>query len=250
MDPLIDTHIHLDAPELAGNGFSLVPPAVAHGIGAFVVPGVRVSGWQPLLQQIERQPHVYAAPGLHPVYTEQWSPEAEQQLIALSRQPRVVAIGEIGLDGVHGPPLEQQEQVLRAQLQIALGARLPVLLHARKATGRLLEILRELDVGHKVGGAWHGFSGSLQVAQELVRLGFKIGVGPILLRPSARKLPAAVTALPLSALLLETDLPDMAERPETLIAVAEKIAALRGCEVAQVAAATAESASRLFRLKD
>jgi TatD DNase family protein len=84
----------------------------------------------------------------------------------------------------------------------------------------------------------------------LVRLGFKIGVGPILLRPSARKLPAAVTALPLSALLLETDLPDMAERPETLIAVAEKIAALRGCEVAQVAAATAESASRLFRLKD
>jgi len=250
MDCLIDTHIHLDAAELAGEGFTLVPPAVARGIAAFVVPGVRVSGWQPLTQQLEQQPRVYAAPGLHPAYSDQWSPAAEQQLSSLSRQPRVVAIGEIGLDGAIGPPLEQQEQVLRAQLQIALRARLPVLLHARKATGRLLEILRELAIGQQVGGIWHGFSGSTQVAEELVELGFKIGVGPILLRPSARKLPQAVNALPLSALVLETDLPDMADRPEALIDVAEKIAELRGCAVAEVARVTSENADRLLRLKD
>ena len=250
MIPLIDTHIHLDAPELSGRGFDLVPPAVAQGIGRFVVPGVRASGWQPLLQQLERSPQVFAAPGLHPVYAEQWSAVAETQLIELSCLPQVVAIGEIGLDGAVGPALALQERVLRAQLQIALAAGLPVLLHARKATGRLLEILRELDIGKRIGGIWHGFSGSLQIAEELVQLGFKIGVGPIILRPSARKLPQAVIELPAEALVLETDLPDMAETPDLLIRVAEKVAELRGCELAEVARFTSENAAQLFEFQD
>ena len=246
MISLIDTHAHLDAPELAGAGFDLLKPAVAQGIGKFIVPGVRVNGWQPLLQRLEECSEVYAAPGLHPAYAEQWSAAARSQLAELAGHEKVIAIGEIGLDGVSGPSLDIQETVLREQLQIALETSLPVLLHGRKATGRLLAILSELQVGRQVGGIWHGFSGSLQVAEELVRLGFKIGVGPILLRKSARKLPQSVIALPAEALVLETDLPDMAEKPEALLAVAEKVAELRGSTLEEVAGFTSENVRSLF----
>ncbi len=246
MLPLIDSHIHLDASELLGAGADLLPQARQAGIGRFIVPGVRVTGWPGLLTQAAQQPDVFAAPGLHPAYAGQWTASAAQQLREICQQPKVVAIGEIGLDGVAGPPLEQQELVLRAQLQIALEAGLPVLLHGRKATGRLLEILRELQVGSRLGGVWHGYSGSLPVAQQLVALGFKLGVGPILLRASARKLPEVVVALPAEALILETDLPDMAATPAVLVAVAQKLAELRGWSLAETAQITSGNAKQLF----
>lgn len=250
MISLIDTHIHLDAPELNGQGLDFLPAAQKCGIDKFVVPGVRVSGWAGMLALAKNSENVYLAPGLHPAYADQWTPEAEYHLRELTAQPKVVAIGEIGLDGSVGPSLQQQEMVLRAQLQVALDAKLPVLLHARQATGQLLTILRELEIGKRVGGIWHGFSASLQVAQELIELGFKIGVGPILLRENARKLPEAVKLLPASVFVLETDLPDMAEKPEILLKVAEKVAALRGCSLEEIARTTTENGSQLFRFQD
>ncbi len=246
MISLIDTHIHLDAPELSGEGFKLLPAARQSGIQKFVIPGVRVAGWGAMVKYAENNSGVYLAPGLHPAYADQWNDVAASQLERLAREPKVVAIGEIGLDGVVDPSRGQQEIALRGQLQIALNAGLPVLLHAREATGALLTILRELKIGKRVGGIWHGFSASLPVAEELVLLGFKIGVGPILLRDGARKLPAAVKALPLSALVLETDLPDMTERPETLVEIAEKVAELREISLDEVARVTTENARQLF----
>jgi len=243
---LIDSHCHLDAPELNGTGAKLLSGGREKGIAAFVIPGVRSSGWTELMTLAEQETDVFAAPGLHPAYAEQWTEHAGQQLRQLTIHPKVVAIGEIGLDGVAGPGLDRQEEVLRAQLQVALEAGLPVLLHGRKATGRLLAVLRELQVGEKVGGIWHGFSGSLQVAEELLQLGLMIGVGPILLRQSARKLPEAVRQLPAEMLVLETDLPDMADRPETLVAVAAKVAELRGLTLEETARITTENAARLF----
>lgn len=248
MISLIDTHIHLDAPELYGQGLDLLPEAQQCGIDRFIVPGVRVSGWVGMLALAKNTENVYLAPGLHPVYADQWTPEAECHLRELTAQPKVVAVGEIGLDSTVEATLEQQEIVFRTQLQIALDAGLPVLLHTRKTTGRVIDILRELEIGKRVGGIWHGFSASLQVAEELVELGFKIGVGPILLRKNARKLPDAVKSLPFSALVLETDLPDMAENPGTLVRVAEKIAELRGILLDEVARTTTENAVSLFGL--
>jgi len=246
MISLIDTHIHLDAPELTGRGLDLLPAARQSRIDQFIVPGVRVSGWSGMSALAEKSENVYFAPGLHPAYAHQWSVAAANQLQELVRQPKVVAIGEIGLDKTVNLSLLQQEIVLREQLQTALTAGLPVLLHAREATGALLAILRELQIGEKVGGIWHGFSGSLQVAEELVALGFKIGVGPILLRENARKLPEAVKVLPASALVLETDFPDMTERPESLVEIAEKISELRGISLDEVARITTENARQLF----
>ncbi len=248
MIPLIDTHIHLDAPELHGAGRELLPGARQSGIERFIIPGVRVSGWEAMLGLAAQQPGVFAAPGLHPAYAEQWSSQAETQLRRLVADPKMVAIGEIGLDGVTGPSLDLQERVLRSQLQIALEAGLPVLLHGRKATGRLLEVLRELQIGQQIGGIWHGFSGSTQVAEELAALGFKIGVGPILLRPSARKLPRAVATLPAESLVLETDLPDMAGKPAALVAVAGRLAELRGLSLEEAARITTENACRVLHL--
>lgn len=248
MISLIDTHIHLDAPELSGQGLNLLPDARQGGIDKFIVPGVRVSGWMGMLALAEKAENVYFAPGLHPAYADQWDADTAAQLEQLIRESKVVAIGEIGLDRTVDPSLRQQEIALREQLQIALTAGLPVLLHAREATGALLTILRELQIGEKVGGVWHGFSESLPVAKELVALGFKIGVGSILLRENARKLPAAVVALPAAALVLETDFPDMAERPELLVEIAEKIADLRGISLEEVARMTTENARQLFSL--
>ena len=246
MISLIDTHIHLDAPELNGQGLDFLPEAQQYGINQFVVPGVRVSSWSGMLALAKESENVYLAPGLHPAYADQWNAAAASQLRELTQRLKVVAIGEIGLDGTVVIPLSQQKIVFRAQLEIALDTGLPVLLHVREATGVVLTILRELGIGQKIGGIWHGFSASLPVAQELVNSGFKIGVGPILLRENARKLPEAVKTLPLSALVLETDLPDMAETPETLVRVAEKIAELRGVSLDEVARVTTGNARQLF----
>ena len=248
MISLIDTHIHLDAPELTGQGLNLLSAAQQSGIDKFIVPGVRASGWAGMLALAEKTENVYFAPGLHPAYANQWSRTVAKQLQDLARQPKVVAIGEIGLDRTVDLSLTQQESALREQLQIALAAGLPVLLHARETTGALLAILRELQIGEKVGGIWHGFSGSLQVAEELVALGFNLGVGPILLRENARKLPEAVKVLPASALVLETDFPDMTERLETLVEIAEKIGELRGISFDEVARVTTENTCQLFKI--
>jgi len=250
MFSLTDTHIHLDAPELKGHGLDFLPEAQQRGINHFVVPGVRVSGWSGLLPLAKKNESVYLAPGLHPAYADQWNLLAEERLRKIAQQQKVVAVGEIGLDGTVGPSIQQQEVALRAQLQIALDTNLPVLLHTRQATGKLVKILRELEIGKRIGGIWHAFSASLSVAQELVDLGFKLGIGPILLRENARKLPHAVTALPSASFVLETDFPDMAEKPEVLLQVAEKIAELRGCTVEEVARITTDNAAQLFRFQD
>ena len=103
MFPLIDTHAHIDAPELTGRDTDLLTSAAQAGIERIIVPGVRVSGWQPLMHLVRQHAELSAAPGLHPAYADQWSDAAEAQLREFARQRKTVAIGEIGLDGVVGP---------------------------------------------------------------------------------------------------------------------------------------------------
>jgi TatD DNase family protein len=241
-----DTHIHLFAPEWQLPPQALHRQAQAGGVEQMLMPGVRASDWSQLLDLARQMVGVYLAPGLHPVYADQWTDDSQKQLVRLMSESKVVAVGEIGLDAVAGPDLDIQVNVFRTQLQIAIDAGLPVLLHSRKTTGRVVQILRELKVGQKVGGVWHGFSGSVQVAQELVDLGFKIGVGPILLRGSARKLPQVVCALNPESLVLETDAPDMIEGPLGLVDVAGKLAELKGWSLEQTAQVTSENANHLF----
>lgn len=245
-----DTHIHLFAPEWDDAPDVIYRRARSAGVAGFLMPGVRVAEWRTLLSLAWQLPGVYLAPGLHPAYADQWTPEAADLLRSLTDDAKVVAIGEIGLDAVVGPAWDIQEKAFRQQLAIAVEAGLPVLIHCRKATGRVIEILRELRIGKMVGGIWHGFSGSVQSAHGLVDLGFKIGVGSILLRETARKLPQAVLELPDAALVLETDAPDMIESPGGLIQVAERLAELKGWTLGQTARVAGRNAEDVLGVAD
>ena len=246
-----DTHIHLYDPDNEGMADACIAAADAAGIKCLIQPGVRVADWDAMLVLADCHPQVYAAPGLHPMYADQWNEGVAEHLRQLVRHPKVVAIGEIGLDAAVESSIKVQERVLRAQLQIALDAGVPVMLHCRHKNGMLLDILTELDIGRQIGGVWHGFSASLPFARQLVSQGFCVGVGPILLRDNVRKLPVTVTGLPDSALILETDLPDMADMPVDLLKVAQKVADLRGISLTQAAQLTTFNARRLFhKLQD
>lgn len=246
-----DTHIHLSGwVGAAGVDVCLAEAGVA-GIHSLIQPGVRIADWDEMLRLAERHPQVYLAPGLHPCHADEWDDEADQRLRILARHPKVVALGEIGLDSAAVSPIDVQEKVLRAQLRIALDAGLPVILHSRDKNGVLLNILRELDIGQRVGGVWHAFSAGLAFARQVVARGISLGVGPILLRNNVRKLPDAVAGLPAGALVLETDYPDMAADPVDLLKVAAKVALLRNISLEETAQITTDNARRLFpKLQD
>lgn len=246
-----DTHVHLTGCVGAEGVEACLAAASAAGITALIQPGVGLADWDRMRALAERHAQVYLAPGLHPCHADAWDDKAAQRLGELLTHPKVVAVGEIGLDAAVAPAIEVQKRVLRAQLQIALDAGLPVILHCRHKNGALFDILRELDIGQRVGGVWHGFSASLAFARQVVACGFALGVGPVLLRNNVRKLPDAVAALPASALVLETDYPDMTTDPAALRTVAAKVALLRDISLERAAQITTGNARRLFpKLQD
>jgi TatD DNase family protein len=241
-----DTHIHLDTPEAIDATADLLQQAQAAGIHRFVVPGVKPDNWETLLTLAQKNPAISIAPGLHPFFADHWSAATAQRLLKLTSRPEVVAIGEIGLDAIKGPGIEIQQQAFRAQLEIACAVHLPILLHSRKAVQLTLEMLDEFIDRGLVGGIWHGFSGSIQVAETLFERNLKIGVGTVLLSPSARRLPEVIRQLPLECFVLETDFPYRAEHPLALLEIAAKVAELKDISLAEVAAATLRTTTQLF----
>jgi TatD DNase family protein len=246
---LCDTHIHLLAPEWNASAAQRLSRLAQSGVGLLVQPGVRAADWEALIALAQEHPGVYAAPGLHPLCSADWSSELGVQLGRLCQLSEVVAIGEIGLDGMLEVSQQVQETAFRAQLKIAIEVGLPVLIHCRRQTAAVLKLLRQTEV-RRVGGIWHGFSGSLETAEQAIALGLLIGVGPVLLRDNARKLPATVKHLPAEVLVLETDAPDMAAAPGTLLKVAARLAELRGWSLEEAADITTANARRLLKLQD
>jgi TatD DNase family protein len=253
---LFDTHVHLDASPLAEDLVEEVRRARQAGIGNFIVPGVDWSGWRRNLGVVRSVAGAWAAPGLHPRAANEWCPECEQDLRRLLVEPQVIAIGEIGLDALLPFPSQaEQEQVFRAQLRLAIAADLPVLIHCRRATGRLLEILRE-EGAEQVGGIFHAYSGSVETALQGIRLGFAIGVGGTVTYPNARRLPAVVREVPAEWLVLETDAPDLAPHPHRgevnhpawLPLVARRVAEHRNWSLEETARITTENAKRILKI--
>lgn len=209
--PLYDAHCHLDFPVFDEDRDQVLQRARAVGVKHLVLPGVTAATWPRLLTLAASDPGLHPCLGLHPLFMNQHESAHLEQLADLLRtHPEVVAVGEIGID-FWTDELKQQErrqwQLLDAQLDLAVVFDLPVVLHVRKGMDLLIQRLR-----HKPplrGGLVHAFSGSLQQARQLVELGFRVGVGGALTYPRAQRLHQVVAALPLSALLLETDSPDM-----------------------------------------
>lgn len=249
---LIDTHIHLDA---LADAASAIDEARGCGVGAWVVPGVAPCHWPRLAAAVGTVPGAWAAPGIHPQAAAEWRPELAGALLKLAAAERTVAIGEVGLDGLAGPPRELQEAVFRQMIGIARESGRPLLLHARKATARLLALLRA-ERAAEVGGIAHAFSGSVETARQLIDLGFALGIGGVVTFPAAHRLGATVRQLPAEWLVLETDAPDLApvphrgaaNRPAWLALVAARVAQLRGWSAAETAQTTSSNARRILRL--
>ncbi|MTW21508.1 TatD family hydrolase [Allochromatium palmeri] len=255
---LIDTHCHIDVVEFDADRAAVLERARAAGVEALVVPAIDAAGWDGLLALCASAPsawpRLYPALGLHPVYLETHRETDLQRLEALVAEPPL-AIGEIGLDyHVAGLDPERQARLLDRQLSIARAAGLPVLLHVRKAHDAMLTLLRRQPVS--AGGIAHAFSGSLQQAHQYLDLGFKLGFGGMLTFERSRRLRRLASELPLDALVLETDAPDMTvashqgERnsPEYLPDVVLTLARLRDLEPSEVAERTRANARTVLGL--
>jgi len=210
----IDTHCHLDAAEFDADRPCVREHAREQGVACCIIPAVEVANFDSVRQLAHAHRDAYAL-GIHPLYTPHVSPtdlvQLEQALAEHQHDPRLVAVGEIGLDGFVpelNTPLafETQQQIYRAQLKLAQRHQLPVILHVRRSADALLKGLRDIPV---MGGIAHAFNGSLQQAHAFIDLGFKLGFGGALTFERALQLRRLAVALPLSAIVLETDAPDI-----------------------------------------
>ncbi len=256
---LIDSHCHLDFPELAEGLEQELDACADAGVNQIIIPGVTSADWQRVLDSTLFHHPVtrYAALGLHPCFLNHHSLKTDiERLESLLRtHSNIVAVGECGLDlFIENPQLEQQLQLFDAQLELAKQFELPVILHVRRSVDLVLKSLRRHQL--KAGGVAHAFSGSIQQAQEFAKLGFKIGIGGSITYERAQRLRKVVVEIPLTEILLETDAPDMPlngfqgepNRPSRVKLVAECLAQLRGISVEEVAEQTTANAKQLFGL--
>ena len=249
---LIDTHCHLDAVEFDEDRAAVAAAARAAGVARIVVPAVERANFGAVASVCREFTDCRAAYGIHPMYVLR---AREDDLVALEStlaRERPLAVGEIGLDRFQIPRDDAlQARYFEAQLRLARAADLPVLLHVRRAIDPVLARLRRIPVR---GGIAHAFNGSRQQAEEFIRLGFKLGFGGAMTYPRATRIRELAATLPLDAIVLETDAPDIAPAwlagtrnvPAALPRIASTLAELRGLPVDAVIAATGANAETIL----
>lgn len=244
----IDTHCHLDAAEFDADRDAVAARARAAGVEVMVVPSVACANFSAVRETCRRHAGCFPALGIHPLYVNDAVPGDLEVLRAEIAAQRPLAVGEIGLDFfVAEPDRDRQEYFFSEQLKIARDAGLPVLLHLRRAQDAVLKHLRRI---RPPGGIAHAFNGSRQQAEAFINLGFKLGFGGAMTWPRALNLRRLAATLPLEAIVLETDAPDMPPEfvgrgrnsPEALPRIAQCLAGLRGLPLAEIAAATRANA--------
>ena len=252
---LFDTHAHYDDEAFDADRDAVLTALPQRGVGLILNPGCDVESSRKAVAYAAAYPHVYAAVGIHPENCGGCTADDLAAIRALAQQPKVVAIGEIGLDYYwpENPPHDFQQQVLRAQLSLAQELDLPVIFHDRDAHGDSLSIVKAYPA---LRGVFHCYSGSVEMAEELLALGWYLGFdGPVTYK-NARKAVEVAAALPLDRIVLETDCPYMSPEPfrgkrndpSRLCRMAEKLAQLRGLSVEQIENITTENGKRLYRI--
>ncbi|WP_160288277.1 TatD family hydrolase [Pseudomonas knackmussii] len=254
---LIDTHNHIDFPDFDADRPALLERCRALGVERQVLLGVFRENWERVIELAEQHTELHAALGLHPIYLAQHKPEhlrdLRDMLQRLAGHPKLCAVGEIGLDYyVEELDREAQQALFEEQLRIAIDVELPVLLHVRRSHAAVIATLKRLRVPRR--GIVHAFAGSREEAREYLKLGFRLGLGGAPTWPQANRLRKVVAELPLEAIVLETDAPDMApsmypgqrNSPEHLPAICEALAELRGVSAEELAAASTQNAREVF----
>ena len=255
---LVDTHCHLDAAEFDGDRAAVAAAAMQAGVGLIVVPAVERANFGAVASVCREHEGCRAAYGIHPMYVGRAREEDLDALRETVLREHPLAVGEIGLDHfVEARDETQQEFYFSEQLRIARDNSLPVLLHVRRAIDLVLKALRLCRVP---GGVAHAFNGSRQQADEFIKLGFKLGFGGAMTFPRASRIRELAATLPLDAIVLETDAPDIPpdwrvgarNTPDQLSRIAQTLADLRGIGLEEVAAATTANARavlpRLIRI--
>jgi TatD DNase family protein len=259
---LIDTHCHLDFQAYEEDRDAVIARANEHGVTRIINPAIDIPSIQNILRLSEHDAGIYAAIGIHPNSTASWSPEIVETLKHYTAHPKVVSIGEIGLDYYWDKsPKAVQHAAFEAQLALAAQVKLPIIIHNREASDDVLSILKrwlptipdELKEGV---GVFHSFSGDKVVAEKVLDMGFYIGfTGPLTFK-KADEMRSVAAIVPLDRLLIETDGPFLTpepyrgkrNEPSYVRFVAERLATIHQIDAATIATRTTANAERLFRL--
>ena len=254
---LFDTHTHFDASQFDADRHEVLAGLPGRGVSLALNPGCDIPSSRAAVALAEQYPFLYAAIGYHP---EECAPYAESDLDTLrelAKHPKVVAIGEIGLDYYweENPPKELQQQVFRAQMQLAEELNLPVIVHDREAHADCLAIVKEFP---KVRGVFHCYSGSAEDAKTLIKLGWHLSFTGTITFKNARKAPEVIAAVPMERIMVETDAPYMAPTPfrgkrcdsRYVYRMAQTIAEIKGLTREEVETITTENGKRLFGIED
>ncbi|MGE7767871.1 TatD family hydrolase [Peribacillus sp. NPDC096540] len=251
---LFDTHVHVNAEQFNEDLEDVIQRAQEAGVNNMVVVGFDRPTITRAMELIETYDFMYAAVGWHPVDAIDMTEEDLKWIEELSSHPKVVAIGEMGLD-YHWDksPKVIQMEVFRKQIRLAKKVGLPIIIHNREATADIVKILKEEEAS-EVGGIMHCFSGSAETAMECIDMNFYISLGGPVTFKNAKKPKEVAAAVPLDRLLIETDCPYLAphpyrgkrNEPSYVKLVAEQIAEIKQLSVEEVSQATTDNAKKLF----
>ena len=254
---LFDTHAHMDDVAFDEDRKTLLEELPQKGITLLMNPGCSLETSRNAVKNAREYDYIYAAVGSHPDAALEVNEEVLNEYRALVRNnPKVRAIGEIGLDyHYEDVPREQQQAAFRAQLALAEELNLPVIIHDREAHQDCLDILKEYP---QVKGVFHCFSGSAEMARQLTAMGWYVGFTGVITFKNARRAVEAAAAVPLDRMVIETDCPYMSPEPfrgkrndpGRVYRMAEKLAEIRGLPVEEIQKITLENGKRLYRIED
>ena len=249
-----DTHAHYDSSKFDSDRDAVLASLPENGVSLVVDPGDNTERSRRAVALAHQYPFLYAAVGWHPEEAEDWTADSLNEIRTLASDPRVVAIGEIGLDYYWDKTYtDLQKAMFRAQIELALELDLPVIVHDREAHGDCMEIIRDYP---SLRGVFHCFSGSAEMAKELIKRGWYLGFdGPITYKNAVKAL-QVIRSVPMDRILLETDSPYLAPVPNrgkrndstNLQYIAAVVAREKGLDVETVAAQTMDNGKRLFRI--
>lgn len=255
-----DSHCHFDFSDFDSDRDTIWQQCQAQGVTKMLVPGVAPEQWQKAAQLSAKHQGIYCAAGIHPWWIKDLSAgdcdSIERRLREALAEPKCVAVGECGLDAMIETSLAEQLKVFNRHLQLASELQMPLIIHCRKAHNELLVALKKYSLPS--GGVIHGFSGSIEMAENYWSLGFRLGIGGTITYERAYKTREAVKLLPIAAIVLETDAPDMPlqggqgqrNSPQNIPLVARDLAEIRGESLAAIAYHTTQNACRLFAVAE
>ena len=255
--PFIDSHCHINFPELAANIDDVLAKMRDNEVISALCVSVNLADFPQVLALAEQYPHIYASVGVHPDYEGVEEPDVAR-LVALAQHPRIIAIGETGLDYFRlKGDLEWQRERFRIHIRAARETGKPLIIHTREAAADTLRIMAEENAAG-ASGVMHCFTESWEVAEAALAMGFYISFSGIVTFKNATQLKEVARRVPLERMLIETDSPYLApvphrgklNQPAYVKHVAAEIAMLRGISLDEVASHTTENFSRLFKLGD